>query len=212
MSKQSLETIAYMSIRENIVSCVYFPGSILSENELADELNMSRTPIRSALSRLESEGYIVSFNKRGILVKNLSNKEILDMYDVMLSMLLHVLDFAAQRGYTFDTLLLKELLDRQVEASSNADYRKYIEQSLLFRRTVISASNNESMMQAADSLRDKIIMKSVANWKQTPHQKHFTATDINESAYHAIVSNNIEEAKRVFIEAYQKLQGRVLLE
>lgn len=212
MSKQSLETIAYASLREKIISCEYWPGTVLSENELAAELNMSRTPIRSALSHLESEGYIASFNKRGILVRDVTYKEIVDMYEVILSMLLHVLDFVGQSGITFEASSLKEPLDRQIEASANNDYRQYIEHSLLFRRTIISASNNESMLQIMDSLRDKMIMKSIAHWKLTPHQKHYSANRINESAYQAILSGNLEEAKRVFIEAFHHFKGRVMLE
>ncbi|WP_248924162.1 GntR family transcriptional regulator [Paenibacillus hamazuiensis] len=212
MTSRSLETIAYTSIREKIISCEYFPGTILSENELANELNMSRTPIRSALSHLASEGFIVSVHKRGIQIRDLTYKEILDMYEAMLSMLLYVLDFAERYGSAFDAPMLRELLNRQLEASKVNDYRSYIEHSLLFRRAVISAARNETMLQMTDSLRDKMIMKSVAHWKQTPQQQHYSANEINEAAYQAIVSGNLAEAKRVFVDAFHHLRGRVMLE
>jgi DNA-binding GntR family transcriptional regulator len=212
MSNHSLETIAYTSIREKIISCEYFPGTILSENELAAELKMSRTPIRSALSHLESEGYIVSIHKRGIQVKDLSYKEIVDMYEVMLSMLAHVLDTFADREVTIPASPLKEHLDQQMAASTVNDYRSYIEQSLLFRRAIISASNNEAMIQITDSLRDKMIMKSVAHWKQTPQLKHYSANEINKSAYKHILSGNLQAAKQIFVEAYRHLRERIMLE
>jgi DNA-binding GntR family transcriptional regulator len=212
MSNHSLETIAYTSIREKIISCEYFPGTILSENELAAELNMSRTPIRSALSHLESEGYIVTIHKRGIKVKDLSYKEIVDMYEVMQSMLEHVLDTFAKRGEPLPASPLKEHLDQQLSASAANDYRSYIEHSLLFRRAIISISNNETMLQVSDSLRNKMIMKSVAHWKQTPQMKHYSANEINESAYKHILSGDLQAAKQVFVEAYQHLRERIMLE
>lgn len=161
---------------------------------------------------MESEGFIVSFQKRGIQVKEISYKEVIDMYEVVLSMLTHTLDSSISRGYSFPVELLEDLLDQQIEASKTNYYRKYVEYSLLFRRAVISACNNESMLQIMDSIRDKMIMKSVAHWTQTPHLEHYSANQINESAFKAIRLGHIEEANRIFIDAFDRLRGRTMLE
>ena len=84
MSSKSLIDTAYTKIRQKIIHGDFMPGTLLSENELANELNMSRTPIRTAISHLESEGFVVSFKNRGTLVKEISFKEILDMIEVMI--------------------------------------------------------------------------------------------------------------------------------
>ncbi|WP_240420879.1 GntR family transcriptional regulator [Paenibacillus periandrae] len=212
MPKLSLESIAYTNIRQKIISCEYLPGTVLSENELAIEFNMSRTPIRSALSRLESEGFIVSFNKRGILVKDISHKELVHIYESILALQLYVLDQAVLRQYTFDEKKLKSYLDIQIEASRNNDYKVYIENSVLFRRTVISAANNDTMLNMIDSYKDKVIMKSLLHWKQTPHLQHYSANRINQSVYESILKGNFGEAKQSLIEAFEKILYRTAMD
>jgi DNA-binding GntR family transcriptional regulator len=212
MPKLSLESIAYTNIRQKIISCEYLPGTVLSENELAIEFNMSRTPIRSALSHLESEGFIVSFNKRGILVKDISHKELVHIYESILALQLYVLDQAVLRQYTFDENKLKSYLDIQIEASQKNDYKEYIENSVLFRRTVISAANNDTMLNMIDSYKDKVIMKSLLHWKQTPHLQHYSANRINQSVYESILKGNFGEAKQSLIEAFEKILYRTAMD
>ena len=56
MAKTNLKTLAYKTIKQKIVTCEYAPGMYLNEEILTEELKISRTPIRDALSRLEQEG------------------------------------------------------------------------------------------------------------------------------------------------------------
>lgn len=64
MVKTNLKTLAYNTIKQKIVTCEYAPGTFLNEEILTDELKISRTPIRDALSRLEQEGLIEINQKR----------------------------------------------------------------------------------------------------------------------------------------------------
>ena len=67
---------AYDRIRHDIVAGTLAPGTMLSENELATELGMSRTPVRTALSRLQSEGWVTIYPQRGALVRELTADEV----------------------------------------------------------------------------------------------------------------------------------------
>lgn len=73
---KSLKLQAYHLLKEKITSCTYSPGSQLNEEQLQNELGMSRTPIRDALSRLEQEGLVTIRSKKGITVTPLSIKEL----------------------------------------------------------------------------------------------------------------------------------------
>lgn len=72
---------AYWFIRERILSNVRSQES-LSELNLASALGMSRTPVREALKRLENEGILVSYGKRGTFVNVPTLQEIKDIYEV----------------------------------------------------------------------------------------------------------------------------------
>ncbi|MFI3172617.1 MAG: GntR family transcriptional regulator [Eubacteriales bacterium] len=72
----SLKGKAFDYIKQNIINCVYMPNTILSEAELISEMDISRTPIREALCKLEQEGLIQILPKRGIIVKDISISEV----------------------------------------------------------------------------------------------------------------------------------------
>lgn len=81
-----LKDKAYDIIRGNIITCKYPPGSFLNEAQLLEEIGVSRTPIREALSKLEQEQFVRVVPKRGILVCELTLKEISDVYQVRILM------------------------------------------------------------------------------------------------------------------------------
>lgn len=77
-----LKDIAYSKIKEHIVEEFFEPGSFLSERELIELLDMSKTPIKSALTKLEAEGFLTVSNKQGILIHDLSLERIINIYDL----------------------------------------------------------------------------------------------------------------------------------
>ena len=83
-AKESLKQKAYHDIKEKIIRCEYAPGVMLNEEALREELHVSRTPIRDALSRLEQEGLISILPKKGIEVSGLSINDINLIFEVRL--------------------------------------------------------------------------------------------------------------------------------
>lgn len=77
-----LKDIAYSKIKEFIIEELFEPGSILSERELIEMFKMSKTPIKSALTKLESEGFLTVSNKQGIIIHDLSIERIVNIYDL----------------------------------------------------------------------------------------------------------------------------------
>lgn len=77
-----LREVAYEKIKESILDEQFEPGSFLSERELIELLQMSKTPIKSALTRLETEGFVTVSSKQGIIINDLSIDRIMDIYDL----------------------------------------------------------------------------------------------------------------------------------
>lgn len=209
MTSQLLMNTAYMKLRKRIVGGELMPGTLLSENELAEELQMSRTPVRNAITHLESEGFVVALKNRGVLVKEVSGKEMLDMYEAMMSLLVYAIDVKNDRGNYIDMAKLKECLEQQFEAELANDYYKYIQNTLLFNRVIISSINNHAMLAIMDTYVDKIAMASYINFKLTPHIKHYSANKLNKSIYDALLEGQDEEARKIAKDAFQKARTRL---
>lgn len=74
--------LAYKGIRELILEEQIVQGALLSENQLAEYLNMSRTPVREALRRLEAEGILESIPGLGTFLRPMTENDIRHIYEV----------------------------------------------------------------------------------------------------------------------------------
>lgn len=120
MIKTNLKTLAYNSIKHKIITCRYAPGTFLNEELLTDELNISRTPIRDALSRLEQEGLIEIMPKKGISVKSLTMKDINMIFEIRFMYEPYILK-------TYNSTLTEEKLEEfyRIFSTPNADSEQF---------------------------------------------------------------------------------------
>ncbi|MDD3768739.1 MAG: GntR family transcriptional regulator [Aminobacterium colombiense] len=80
MEKKNLASQAYDRIKKGILSLEFPPGSSLQERALAEELGVSRTPVREAVHRLSQEGWITVNSRRNIEVRSVSPVEIREVF------------------------------------------------------------------------------------------------------------------------------------
>jgi DNA-binding GntR family transcriptional regulator len=195
MPTKSLAETAYQELRKKIIFGEYLPGEVLSENGLSKELEMSRTPIRDALHRLDSDGFIVTLKNRGIFVKDISYKELFEITEMNNCMMGFAADLVIQGVSEFNVEKLQVHLDRQFKAEKEDHYLEYLQQSILFGRCIIEATNNEVMLETYDSFRDKTLRLAMVNWKLRPQDKHYSANQLNSDLHDAIVAKEYEKIK-----------------
>lgn len=82
MAKQSQAETAYRTIKQRIMKRQIKHGQPVLETELAADLNMSRTPVREALKRLEAEGHFEIISRKGAFLKSLTMDELVQCYEV----------------------------------------------------------------------------------------------------------------------------------
>lgn len=68
MPKENLEDLAYRSVIRTILESEYKPGDFLLETKIAEDMNLSRTPVRHALARLDAEGFLEKKKKKGYII------------------------------------------------------------------------------------------------------------------------------------------------
>lgn len=88
---------AYDEIRRAIVEGRYRPGQRLIEERIAEEFDLSRTPVREALRRLEAEGLVQSVPNRGAVVRDVSVEDIADLYGLRARLESYAAELAAER-------------------------------------------------------------------------------------------------------------------
>lgn len=101
---------AYVALRDEIRSGRLNPGDRLLETEIAERLGVSRTPVREALKRLESDGIATFGQPRGLTVTKLSHNQILELYAMREVMEGAAARFAAERAAPYEIAALKEII------------------------------------------------------------------------------------------------------
>ena len=79
-ANKGLKNHTYCILKERLVNCIYPPGTLLNEAQLAADLGASRTPVREAISRLEMEGFVKIMPKKGIYVTDISLNDVLQIF------------------------------------------------------------------------------------------------------------------------------------
>ncbi|WP_394746960.1 GntR family transcriptional regulator [Spongiimicrobium salis] len=115
-----LSAQAYKKVRAMIMSKKLFPGQKIVQDKLAEQLGISRTPLRSALQILEGEGLIESIPRRGVIVKAFNDREILEIYDCRMALEGTAIRLYAERASDKDILQLKKLFQPFMEGGIDA--------------------------------------------------------------------------------------------
>lgn len=132
----------YKTLREAVLEKVLPPGERLSEEGLANELGVSRTPIREALLRLETEGLISRPSGRSVVVSSLTQDEILEIYTVRA----HLDGLAAALAATHiippKLAELRWINSKMRDAASNSDFEKMARLNVDFHQSMAEGSGN----------------------------------------------------------------------
>jgi DNA-binding GntR family transcriptional regulator len=107
--KPSQREIAYRHIRRRLIEGTLTTGARLSPVALAGEIGISHTPVREAISQLQSEGLVVHSSHRGAFVKALTRHELVEVIDLRTTLECHAAAEAARR---IDPDQLRELDER----------------------------------------------------------------------------------------------------
>jgi DNA-binding GntR family transcriptional regulator len=139
----------YEMVKQAILRGELEPGQQLIETALAEWCQVSRTPIREALSRLVQDG-LAERSDRGLIVRRRSPEEILDIYETRIVLEATVGRVAAQRRSDFDVHTLHRIIERAREVGPD-DERK-VEVNRQFHLAMWRASHNESLLDLLERL------------------------------------------------------------
>jgi len=151
---------AYAAIKKRILDSRYMPGERLSEAQLVKELRLGRSPIRTALARLKSDGWIAVSPQSGTYIKSLSDREIADLVDLRLLLETRATALAAQAideddlrklRRAFTTFCPKGVADLDERAFD--DFNEF---DSLLHLTVYRAAGNALIAEILANLLDKV--------------------------------------------------------
>jgi DNA-binding GntR family transcriptional regulator len=143
---QNLSTEVYESIRRSIVEGEIRPNERLIEAELAERLNVSRTPVRESMQRLATDGLVLS-RRRGWVVREHSPQEIRDIYEVRAALEGYAARLAAERATDDEITEIVRIHETYVAELENTSRDHLLEHNDEFHNAVIAASRNARLAE-----------------------------------------------------------------
>lgn len=142
---KSLTEQAYVTLRERIIIGELAPGAEVSEPELAEQLQMSKTPVREALGRLCVEGFMEAFPRRGYRVSPVTLKDVNDLFAIR-GVLEGTATALAAQNLTDDELdALEQLAQANYVVGEDVSTKTFVTSNELFHAAIARGSRNSRL-------------------------------------------------------------------
>lgn len=174
-SRSSLVDIAYAAIRRRILDNIYPPGHQALEGELADELDISRTPVREALIRLAHEGLVEVVPRHGMRVLPVSPADMREIYVVLTALESAAAELLAKRRP--DDAELKPLVEAtrdMTRALKADDLDAWAAADERFHQGLVELAGNRSLQEAVSRLGDRVHRARMFTLRLRPKPVHST--------------------------------------
>jgi DNA-binding GntR family transcriptional regulator len=152
-----LKEQAYQELKRLIQAGEFPPHVALSERQLSERLGMSKTPIRAALENLETQGLVTVSPQRGIFVRELSAREIGELFDVRMAVEPFAAAKLSQRNWSSQQqATLKRILTQQKSAAKAEDSLAATVLDIEFHRRLAEVLDNREITMWLEKCFDKL--------------------------------------------------------
>jgi DNA-binding GntR family transcriptional regulator len=165
-----LKDIAYKKIKEGILEERYVPASFLSEKELIEDLNMSKTPIKAAIVRLEAEGFVKVSSKRGIIINDLTVEMINDIYDLRIALESFSCEQIFKRNSLEQLNELEKNLEEMKESVENLDVKKFADCDHTFHLMISQIAGNNEIKKILMNYYDHLFRITLKHLNKDPER------------------------------------------
>jgi len=151
-----LSDVAYRALRDAITRGMLDEGERLADRRIAESLELSRTPVREALQRLESEGFIRNVPRIGLVVAEVTPQDIEDIYVIRIALEGVAARLAAQHASTADIALLKQINEQIAVATRKHDLQGLQSLNKQFHEAIYEAARNPRLATLLNTMHDMV--------------------------------------------------------
>jgi DNA-binding GntR family transcriptional regulator len=202
-----LRELVFDSLREAILLGRLKPGERLMEVQLADEMGVSRTPVREAIRKLELDGFVVMIPRKGAYVASITLKDIADVFEVRAALEGMAAGLAAER-ITEDEM---EQLERSLLKEARLDSEgisNFVDNDTLFHEMIYSASRNKQLQHIITHLREQIQRFRTTSLSQPGRTRE--SLDEHKKIVEAITSRDVDSARNLAREHIENAEQSLL--
>ena len=201
---------AYRALHDRIAEGVIAPGDRLREAALAEEFGLSRTPVREALRRLESDGLLVHEPHRGMVVRTLDHRAVTELYLIREVLEGTAAALAARHASDAEIDTLHEMVETQAGVDDGVEAARL---NKLFHRALYRGAHNRYLIDMLDGLATSMTLLgrttlSLPGRAGNAYEEHRAIIE----ALHAHDPEAAERAARAHIHAAHRARLRIMFD
>ena len=203
-----LREIVYEELKRQIMIGEIPPGTRMMEVELADDMGVSRTPIREAIRKLEKEGLVSIEPRRGAYASEISIKDMVDVLEVREFLEGMAAGLASKRITEEEIAALKHSIDAYRNAVESGSTEEIIEEDEIFHKLIVDCSGNKTLIQMINQVQELalrfryIYYEDFSRYKNMPNE--------HQEILDAVLSGDPEIARKVADEHVLRLKEFVI--
>jgi len=195
---KSLTTVIFERIRDDILYGKYEKGEKIVEAKLAEEFNVSRTPVREALKQLELDDLVENIPNRGVVVKGISKQDIVDIFTIRLAIEGIAVEWAIERMDQEDLQKIKEIYELMEFYTFKKDVKKFAELNTKFHEAIYKATKSRYLENV---LKNYQVFMKVVRYKSLEKPGRLEgALNEHKRIVDALMEKDVDRAKDVVIE------------
>lgn len=201
-----IRDIIFEHLRQEILDGNIKPDDRLIERDIAAKLNVSRTPVREALRKLESEGFVEYLPRKGVVVRGFNITEIQEIYDIRKELECLAVRNAIRKITAADLQNLRELLARLENKESDHDAASA--ELYNFDELILNIAQMPLLKSFINSLRNSLTRYKKINLSHAPRRKN--AVNEHKAILQAILEGDSESAETLTIEHVENAREELL--
>lgn len=212
MKHLSLKESAYNLIKNKLLNLEFAPGTRVREDLIAEEIAMSRTPVREAINQLVSEGLLRSVPRKGLFFIELTPEEILDLIDVRGALeslaVTKCIDKIDEKGLK----KLESIIQRAEESFRQKDYKKCNDLDSQFHQRIAQLTGNQKLILYLQEIEDFMRIVRTLEKRTLAKQKVEKSLEQHWNIYRCIEARDKTAAVKAALQNIQQLRLHLDLE
>ena len=205
-----IRDIAYDRLKHAIITGELPAGSRIVETTYADQLHISRTPLREALRKLERDGLVEYVMRRGVVVRAFTVEDIEEIFTIRNAMMMLILPSVVERVSEKDIAELRVLLSEMDVAQEEEDCDALASFNRAFHSKIEHLTDKKRILRVIDDQEEYIIRFSAVTIssivrRSKAHQEHHQMVDLLEArdleGLGKLMSHHLEESKQTCLAA-----------
>ncbi|KYO66994.1 HTH-type transcriptional regulator McbR [Thermovenabulum gondwanense] len=196
-----IRELIYEHIRKMIFSGELKEGERLVEKDLAEKLKVSRTPVREALRKLETEGLVVHLPRKGVVVKGFSKEDVIEIYSIRKSLEALAISFTVQNITEKEIEKLKNLNEKMKEVAKEEDTEKLFELLREFNKVLVESCRMPRLINLINTYREYLERFRVVTMSKK--ERRLSALKEHDEIIDAIIRRDANRAQSLVQEHLQ---------